>query len=121
VYRHPVAVHRSIGLDVTCRVRMGAEEVRRRFKAPRLAPVLDFAKVWFERVNTLTFHDPLAAATIFDDGVCGFERGRVDVELTGPRVLGMTHWTPDAKGPHHVALSVDPDRYLAHFFSIVGG
>jgi purine nucleosidase len=66
-YHHPFPVHRSIGLDVTVQVKMTAEEVRRRFHAPLLRPVLDFAEVWFQQVDILTFHDPLAAVTLFDE------------------------------------------------------
>jgi inosine-uridine nucleoside N-ribohydrolase len=81
VYRAPVAEHRSIGLDVTLQVRMSAVEVRARFEAPLLRPVLDFAEVWFADAESLVFHDPLAAVTIFDDAVCTFAHGTVTVDL----------------------------------------
>jgi inosine-uridine nucleoside N-ribohydrolase len=117
VYAAQPPVHRSIGLDVTCQVTMPADEVRARFKAPLLRPVLDFADVWFAHTETLTFHDPLAAATLFDAGICDFERGRVDVERTSPRLAGLTHWTADPGGRHEVALDVDPQRFFEHYFS----
>ncbi len=116
-YARPAAQHRSIGLDVTCQVTLDAGEVRRRFQAPLLRPVLDFAEVWFEHVDRITFHDPLAATTIFDPSICAFERGRVDVELTSPRLAGATLWTPDAAGPHEAALQVSPERFFNHYFS----
>jgi len=111
------ALHRSIGLDVTFDLTMPAEEARRRFQHPLLLPVLDFAEVRFEQVEEITFHDPLAAATIFDDGICGFERGRVDVETADPDRLGMTRWTADPEGPHEVAVRIDPARFFDHYFS----
>lgn len=117
VYRAAPAMHRSIGLDVTCQVTMAAEAVRQRFQAPLLRPVLDFAEVWFQKADTITFHDPLAAATIFDDAICSFERGAVDVELSSARLSGMTHWRADPLGRHEVALSVNSQRFLDHYFS----
>lgn len=120
VYHQRLAMHRSIGLDVTCQVRMPAAEVRRRFQAPLLRPVLDFAEVWFKTVEGITFHDPLAAVTLFDPAICGFERGRVEVELASSRLTGMTHWTPDENGPHEAALSVTPERFFEHYFSFFG-
>jgi purine nucleosidase len=117
VYRQTPKVFRSIGLDVTCQVTMPAAEVRQRFQAPLLRAVLDFAEVWFQRVDKITFHDPLAATTIFDDKICTFERGRVEVELKSDRLLGMTHWTADPCGPHEVALQVSPQRFFDHYFS----
>jgi inosine-uridine nucleoside N-ribohydrolase len=117
VYRSPIAVHRSIGLDVTLQVVMAAAEVRRRFQHPRLLPVLDFAEIWFQEQEKITFHDPLAAVTLFDDAVCAFQRGRVEVELADQETIGMTRWTPDPGGPHEAALQVDPGAFFKHFFS----
>lgn len=120
VYGAAPKVHRSIGLDVTCRVTMPASEVRARFQAPLLRPVLDFAEVWFQQRETLTFHDPLAATTIFDARVCTFERGRVEVELCSEHLSGLTRWTPDPDGGHEVALKGDPGRFFEHFFATFG-
>lgn len=117
VYHNLLSAHRSIGLDVTTHVTMPAAQVRERFQVPLLRPVLDFAEVWFQQVSTITFHDPLAAVTIFDDGVCGFERGWVSVEQTSERLAGLTHWTADVTGPHEVALTVNPRRFFEHYFS----
>jgi purine nucleosidase len=118
VYSRQVAYHHSIGLDVTCQVKMAASEVRQRFQHPLLRPVLDFAEVWFQKEGTITFHDPLAAATIFDRDICQFEPGHVEIELTSPRLAGLTYWTPQPEGgQHHVALQVNPDRFFTHYFS----
>jgi inosine-uridine nucleoside N-ribohydrolase len=119
VFHHPVKVHRSIGIDVTLKVTMPASEVRQRFTAPLLRPVLDFAEVWFRHTDQVTFHDPLAATTIFDDGICGFEKGEVTVELASPQVAGMTHWDPGAQEPRHeVAMRVDPARFFSQYFGV---
>ena len=118
VYRTPVAIHRSIGLDVTQQVKLPAEEIRQRFQAPLLQPVLDFAEVWFQERQEITFHDPLAATTIFDEQICSFSKGQVQVELDQPKNMGLTCWQPNPKGPHEVALSVKPEKFFNHFFSI---
>jgi purine nucleosidase len=117
IYQSAVPVHRSVGLDVTCRVRMEAADVRKHFQKGLLRPVLDFAEVWFAERPGITFHDPLAAVTLFDD-VCTFERGTVEVELHSQRMLGMTQWTKDGNGKHEVALDVDPQRFFDHYFSV---
>ena len=121
VYRANVATHRSIGLDVTSRVVMGAESVRQRFSHGLLRPVLDFAEVWFSQPHSplITFHDPLATATIFDDRICSFERGSVDVEIDDGRQIGRTRWTTDgSEAKHEVALDVDSERFFEHYFSV---
>lgn len=110
-------VHRSIGLDVTMRLTMPAAEVRRRFQTPLLRPVLDFAEVWFSHTDEITFHDPLAATTIFDADMCRFDRGRVEVETVSPLMGGYTHWLAGSDGPHEVAVDVDPQRFFSHYFS----
>jgi purine nucleosidase len=117
VYNTRVPIHRSIGIDVTLQVTMSDEEVRARFQVALLRPVLDFAEVWFDHTSVLTFHDPLAAATLFDDQICRFTCGQVEVELEDDDSLGKTYWTPDEAGLHRVASTVDPERFFKHYFS----
>ncbi len=120
VYRAPVALHRSVGLDVTLQVRMSAAEVRRRFDAPLLRPVLDFAEVWFEEQDEILFHDPLAAVTLFDEDVCGLEQGRVTVDLEGKP--GRTLFEAgEEDAPHEVATTVDSERFFDNFFALFEG
>lgn len=120
VYRTAAPVHRSIGLDVTRRVQMPADEVRQRFTTRLLQPVRSFAEVWFSHAKVLTFHDPLAAATIFKPDVCGYESGTVEVDLKSDRLLGLTYWTPGGDAPRHqIATTVNRDAYLEHFFDVM--
>ena len=120
IYKAPVKIHRSIGLDVTRQVTMDRNEVKENFKSEIMQPVYDFAKVWFDERPIITFHDPLAATTIFDDRICSFERGRVDIELASENIKGMTYWTGDnSEGLHEVALAVDKDRFFDHYFKTV--
>jgi inosine-uridine nucleoside N-ribohydrolase len=118
VYRSAVPVHRSIGLDVTTQVVMSADEARSRFTAPVFRPVLDFAEVWFRSWGGIMFHDPLAATTIFNDQICQFERGRVEIDLDSSQLAGFTHWSAQENGPHEVALKVDPQRFFEEYFSV---
>jgi len=118
VYAANCRVHRSIGLDVTLRVCMSPDEVRRRFRHPLLRPVLDFAEVWFRTAQRIVFHDPLAAVTIFDSEICRFSRGRVEVELASRQALGMTHWQEDPDGRHEIAIDVDPERFFQRYFEV---
>jgi inosine-uridine nucleoside N-ribohydrolase len=117
VYGSRARIHRSIGLDVTTQIKMPAAEVRQVFQTPLLQPVLDFAEVWFQQRESLTFHDPLAATTLFDPAICDFSRGRVGIELNDAATMGKTTWQAEADGPHEVATKVDPDRFYQHFFS----
>ncbi|HOJ09404.1 MAG TPA: nucleoside hydrolase [Clostridiales bacterium] len=119
IYNTRPAVHRSIGLDVTCQVTMGSNEVRERFNVDLLKIVLTMAEIWFNRRSIITFHDPLAASTLFDESICGFERGKVDVELLSDRVRGMTYFKADKEnGPHEVALRVNKEKFFEHYFSL---
>jgi inosine-uridine nucleoside N-ribohydrolase len=119
VWRAPVPRVRSVGLDVTLQVTMPAGDVRARFHGALLEPVLDFAEVWFQSRAEITFHDPLAAATLFDERVCVFQRGRVSVDLNPGPELGQTSWRADDAGNHAIATEVDAPHFLEHFFRIV--
>jgi inosine-uridine nucleoside N-ribohydrolase len=119
-YQAPVRLHRSLGLNVTQKVMMSADEVRKRYTAPLLRPVLDMAEIWFAGFYPfITYHDPLAAATIFEPDLCGYQRGTVTLDTTDQP--GKTIWQPEQVGaPHQVAMTVDVDRYFEHFFNTVG-
>lgn len=120
VYGSPVPVHRSLGLDVTTRVSMDAAAFRQTFGGARLfQPVLDFAEVWFRDWKGTTFHDPLAATTIFEPSLCRFARGEVSVDLSEGESLGKTLWISDAPaGRHEIGIDVEPARFFEHFISV---
>ena len=111
--------HVSFGLDVTTQCTMSANECRRQFTAKALQPVRDFAEVWFRDVPRSTFHDPLAAACIFEPGLCTYRQGKVTVSLNDP----TNGWTAfdgrDADKPHTVAEKVDSQRFFEHYFGVV--
>jgi purine nucleosidase len=117
VYAASARVHRSIGLDVTTRVRMDADEFLARCDHPLLLPVADMAAPWFAERPEVTFHDPLAAATIFAPELCGFARGEVTVDTAD----GATAWRATGDGPHEVAVTVDRDAFVTHYFATVTG
>lgn len=117
VYRAQPPVHRSLGLDVTTQVVMDREAVRARFDTPLLRPVLDFAEVWFEQRDHITFHDPLAAVSIFDPQVVGYQQGTVSVDVSDTDMAGRTLWE-QGDGYHEVALTVDADRFFTSYFGV---
>jgi len=120
VYGAPVPMHRSLGLDVTTRVSMDADLFRKTFSASEIfRPVLDFAEVWFRDWKGTTFHDPLAAVTIFEPLVCRFEGGEVRIDLSAGEMLGRTLWAPAAvRSRHEIGIEVDPVRFFDHFISV---
>ncbi|HEY3229028.1 MAG TPA: hypothetical protein VGJ87_07385, partial [Roseiflexaceae bacterium] len=62
--------------------------------------------------------DPLAAVTIFDDRICRFEQGTVEVELASERLKGLTYWRPDGSDPRHeIAMAVDGRRFFDNYFA----
>jgi purine nucleosidase len=124
-FRGAARGHRCVGLDVTQQVRMGRAEVEERFAAtPVLRIVLDMAITWFEQLSAasgeqqITFHDPLAAAVIFEPSLCTFEPGRVRVDY-GPEIppAGNASFALAADGRHRVARTVDVEGFFAEYFS----
>jgi purine nucleosidase len=68
----------------------------------------------------MTFHDPLAAAVIFDPEVCGYEAGRVTGDPGPGDTGGRTPFVP-GPGSHRVAKTVDPARFFAGYFGVFAG
>jgi purine nucleosidase len=111
--------HVSFGLDVTTRCNMTIEDCRRRFTANALRPVRDFAEVWYKGAKQITYHDPLAAACIFEPDICRYRQGKVSVSLDQP-TMGWTVLDPNAADkPHTVAAEVDPEAFFRHYFDVV--
>jgi inosine-uridine nucleoside N-ribohydrolase len=107
-------------LNVTQQVIMPAIQVREQFTAPLLRPVLDMAEVWFSGFYPfVTFHDPLAAATIFKSDICAYQQGTVTIETSDGQA--RTIWEPGGiADPHQVAMMVDVEGYFEHFFGVIG-
>ncbi|MFW5870211.1 MAG: nucleoside hydrolase [Candidatus Sumerlaeota bacterium] len=118
VFDQKPPVFRSVGLDVTTQVRMAKDEVLKRFDAPLLRPVVDFAGVWFEHQDKITFHDPLAADIIFEEDICTWRNGTVHVERDNAELNGATFLHHDADAPLEIADTVDVDRFFEHYFSV---
>ncbi len=119
VYRARVRRHRSLGLDVTTHVTMDANQFREKCNVPLLRPVRDFAEIWFKQRDIVTFHDPLAATAIFDDAICKYAQGKVNVEIVDKELEGKTYWYPNnADANVEIALEVDAERFFTEYFSV---
>jgi len=124
VYQRAADGMRSVGLDVTMRCQLAADEVRARFQRAGgpLTPTLAMAEVWFRHGHQVTFHDPLAAACLFEPDLCTWREGTVEVETHGEHTAGLTHFRPGGDPVRHqVAATVDAARFFAHYFEVVGG
>jgi purine nucleosidase len=120
VFSADVPAITCVGLDVTTHCTMPADECRRRFSKGPLAIVGEMAEVWFQRRPMITFHDPLAAALVFEPDLCTFTTGRVEVELQSDRLAGFTHFASNAEpNRHRVAATVEANRFLEHYFATV--
>lgn len=111
---------RCVGLEVTTRCEMPADEFRKRFSEGPRKIVGEMAEEWFKHRPVVTFHDPLAAADIFQPRILSYCSGLVEVELESAKLKGLTHFDPNAsEKPHQVAVDVNPDAFFEHYFEIV--
>jgi len=114
----------AIGLDVTKQCQLPADECRRRFAKAGgpLEFVAEMAEIWFRHRRDITFHDPLAAAVVFEPDLCECEEGEVNVEFADAARAGLTTWNAGvASQPHRIAVSVRPARVFENYFAVVGG
>jgi purine nucleosidase len=113
----------AVGLDVTTKCQMRPDECRTRFAKAGgpLEPVAAMAESWFTHTPKLTFHDPLAAALIFEPKLCKTVVSALTVELISPNTLGQTLLRSESGPKHRIANSVDADAFFAHYFEIIAG
>jgi len=108
----------AYGLDVTTQCRLSAEECRKRFAGGPFEVVRAMAEVWFRRAGETTFHDPLAAACIFEPETCTYRTGRVRMDLTPGETYGATLFEESAGGRHRVAEKVNASRFFGRYFDV---
>ena len=119
VYDAPVALHRSVGMDITRQVRLDPQVFRDTYRHPVLEPVKAMAELWFRESNNVSFHDPVPTASIFmPDGILTYRNVNVTVETTSPRLAGFVFYDEAPDGRHQVADTINPDGFLAHFRSV---
>ena len=118
IVNKPEIISHFIGLDVTLKARLHRDKVREEFKKnPLLSTVLEFAEVWFEKREYVTFHDIVGACSIFTSDILSFKRGFVDVEIEKKELLGMTDFREDKNGTRFVAFDINVEKFFNHFFS----
>jgi len=120
VFGANVATMRCVGLDVTTQCRMPADACRARFGSGALKIIGDMAELWFRDRPEIIFHDPLAAAVIFEPDLCTFRSGLVEIDLQGGRGQGLTCFnTHSDHKPHQVVTTVKPEAFFEHYFATV--
>ncbi|MCM8815982.1 MAG: nucleoside hydrolase [Candidatus Omnitrophica bacterium] len=113
VFSSPVKEMYICGLDVTTRVRLEKDRIIEKFsKNFLLKEVLNFAEIWFRNSEVITFHDPLAAAVLFEKNLCRFKKGKVFVDQ-----IGITGFIEDKEQNSFVAQDVNENIFFEHFFS----
>jgi purine nucleosidase len=118
VYRSNVKIHRSIGIDVTSQVTMDSKEFKEKFSADIFKPLQDYAQHWYDYSHTVTFHDPLAAVTIFNEKICEYEKGNNSIELNDAETAGLTKWEKNRNGRHEIAATVNKEEFFKEYFSV---
>jgi len=123
MYNAPVKTIKAVGLDVTTHVTMSRKEAAEKFKnsSDALKPVVDFMSVR-GLDGFITFHDPLAAAVIFDDTICKFKSGTIDVDLESSRSKGLLYFSEtseETNAKNEIATEVDSGRFFTHYFDTV--
>lgn len=119
-YRAKVPRIVSFGYDVTLKVQMDKDPFAALISGSEMGRcALDMAQAWFEKTSDVTFHDPLAAAAIFQPSLCEYESGDVEIDLENPELLGKTHWAAQENGVHEIAVKVNSNAFFDHFFGVL--
>ena len=122
-YRWAPDGHLSVGLDVTRRLQLSAEEAREAFASPGLEPVREMADVYLaEQKPFITLHDPLAAAVIFSPNLCQYAVGTVEVALDANQEgSGITHFREGHSTTDRITIEVNLDRAKNEVLSVLAG
>ncbi len=84
-----------------------------------MTEVLRMANIWFRERTTVTFHDPLAAACIFEPGLCEYQQGEVSILMDEGPGAGLSTFQASSSGRHLIATGVHAPAFYENFFGIV--
>jgi purine nucleosidase len=83
VFSFPVPVHYVVGLDVTLRCRVERDRAIGLIGSPRFEVVSGLVRRAAELHGSVTLHDPLAAISVFKTDLLQWQRGSVQIDLSG--------------------------------------
>jgi inosine-uridine nucleoside N-ribohydrolase len=118
-----------VGLDVTNKVVLRADEVRRLENESSTEAVLsrEVTRYLFAQraMESMALHDPLAVGVALDHSLVTVASGPVHVETRGDSTRGQTvfdlrPWIVQPPSNTQVALHVDAERFRAMFFRTLG-
>jgi len=115
-----------VGLDVTNKVVLRADEVRQLENESSIEAVLtrEVTRYLFEQraMASMALHDPLAVGVALDHSLVTASNGPVHVEIRGQYTRGQTvfdlrPWVEQPPSHTRVALEVDAERFREMFFT----
>lgn len=109
---------RAFGLDVTLKLKIKCTDFLKESHPTLLKPVALYAEKFLERTNDMYFHDALPAVCLFDNSICTFKRGMVEVDIT-EQGSGRTYFKEDPSGSVLVADYVDTQKFYDHYYNII--
>lgn len=118
-----------VGLDVTNKVVLRADEVRQLENESSIEAVLtrEVTRYLFEHraMASMALHDPLAVGVALDPSLVTLVNGPVHVETRGDYTRGQTvfdlrPWVVQPASHTQVALEVDAERFRQLFFRTLG-
>src|SRR5262249_4984862 len=75
-------------------------------------------EVWFKGAKEMTFHDPLAAALIFNPSLCTTRKGTVEALADIDEKKGGMTLLKEGPGPHSAAETVIPVAIIYDYFKV---
>jgi purine nucleosidase len=117
VLQTPRPNHRFVGLDVTRPCTLQPDQVEKRLfqgLGDLGALIQSTGDWWLKKKGRFTFHDPLAAAMIFEPAICKWKKGRVGLDPDN----GATSFV-EGQGTDLVGAEVDPEAFFSHYFAVV--
>ncbi len=106
------------GLDVTLKTLTSCTEFLKKPHTGVMKAVAVHAEKFLERTDNMHYHDPLAAALLFDRDICEYKRGTVHVDYSGEK--GRSYFIEKEDGNALVAYAIDRERFFEHYNGVVG-
>lgn len=121
VFNSGIGTIKVYGYETTRNLIMAKDEFLKRINTNLLKCVSDLSEKWIN-TNIPVFYDCLPAVSIFNDDICSYKKGKIEIDFSNDDaspLYGSTAFIEDPSGNIELCISVDKDKFFAEYFNLL--
>ena len=116
-----ISIIKVYGYEITKDLTMTKEEFLKRTNTDLFKCVTDFSEKWLNTNNPI-FNDCLPAVSVFNDEMCSYKKGKIEINLSeepDSPLYGSTTFIEKASGNIELCTKVEKDKFFIEYFKTI--